>query len=311
MKTSNAATHVELLNKAFSIAHKGHRLLFELGSGDIPVIKIDNEQASAIISLQGAHLLSWIPKGQDEVIWVSDDATFLPGKSVRGGIPICWPWFGPHDENASYPAHGFARTVFWQVTDTQPLDTGETQITFNLDTSQIDQNLQNMWPQVTVAEYRITVGKSLILELTTINNSDQVMKLGQALHTYFNVGDVANTNVMGLEGKDYLDKTDGLKRKVQTVPVTISDETDRVYLQTPDDLVIDNTRRKIIIRKQGSQSTVVWNPWKEVAEKMGDLGQDGYIKMLCVESANAADDTVTIKQGESHSLRVTYAVEGV
>lgn len=310
MNTPDITNHIEQLNNAFAFQHGNHRIRFEIGKGSIPVIKIDNDQASAIISLQGAHLLSWVPSGEDEVIWMSDDATFLPGKSVRGGIPICWPWFGPHHENASYPAHGFARTVLWRVTDVQPLSTGETQITFNLDTSELDLNLQQMWPQTTVAEYRLTIGKTLLLALTTFNTSNQSITLGQALHTYFSVDDVRNTSVMGLEGKDYLDKTDGFKRKTQTGPVKITTETDRVYLQAPDDLIIDAQERKITIKKQGSHSTVVWNPWEEVAAKMGDLGPDGHLKMLCVETANAAEDVVEIKPGESHTLRVTYEVEG-
>ncbi|NOX42292.1 MAG: D-hexose-6-phosphate mutarotase [Gammaproteobacteria bacterium] len=312
MKTASIAH----LNKNFSFQNGSHSLCFKIGKGDIPVIEIQNEQASATISLQGAHLFSWVPSGEDEVIWVSEDATFAPAKSVRGGVPICWPWFGAHENNTSYPAHGFARAVLWQVTNTQQLSAGETQITFKLETNQLDasqltENIQHMWPTATIAEYSLTIAKTLTLELTTINNSDQSITLGQALHTYFNIEDVTNTTVYGLEGKDYLDKTDNFNRKIQTGPVIIDSEVDRVYLQTPDDIIIDNKKRKIIIKKQGSLSTVVWNPWKNVAEKMGDLGKEGYLKMLCVESANAAEDTISISAGESHKLTVIYEVERV
>ena len=302
---------VEQLNKDFAIQQGGNSLRFRMGEGDIPVIEIQNEQASARISLQGAHILSWIPTGEDEVIWVSEDATFAPEKSVRGGIPICWPWFGPHENNAAYPAHGFARTVLWQVTNTQALSEGTTQITFRLEPAQLDKSIQDMWPSATIAEYTLIISKTLSMELTTINNSDQSITIGEALHTYFNVEDLTKTTVYGLEGRDYLDKTDGFKRKTQTGPVTINAEVDRVYLQTQDDVIIDNTKRKIIIKKQGSQSTIVWNPWQAAAEKMGDLGKDGYLQMLCVESANAAEDSVNINAGESHRLLVTYAIDGV
>ena len=166
-----------------------------------------------------------------------------------------------------------------------------------------------MWPQATVAEYRLTIAKTLTLELATYNNSDQPIIIGQALHTYFNIEDITNTAVYGLEDKDYFDKTDNFKRKKQNGPVLINTEVDRVYLQTPDDVIIDNKKRKIVIKKQGSQSTVVWNPWKSVAEKMGDLGKDGYLKMLCVESANAAEDTVRIGVGEAHKLLVIYEID--
>lgn len=302
---------VEQLNKDFAIEQGGNSLRFRTGEGDIPVIEIQNEQASARISLQGAHILSWIPTGEDEVIWVSDDATFAPAKSVRGGIPICWPWFGAHDNNATYPAHGFARTVLWQVTNTQALSEGATQITFTLTPARLDKSIQDMWPSATIAEYTLIISKTLSIGLTTVNNSNQPITISEALHTYFNVEDLTRTTVYGLEGKDYLDKTDGFTRKTQTGPVTINAEVDRVYLQTQDDVIIDNTKRKIIIKKQGSQSTIVWNPWQAAAEQMGDLGKDGYLQMLCVESANAAEDSVNINAGESHKLSVTYAIEGI
>ena len=298
--------NIEQLNKDFSFANDYHSLIFKMGKGNIPVVEIKNDQASAAISLQGAHILSWVPAGEDDVIWLSDDAKFAAGKSVRGGVPICWPWFGAHENNTDYPAHGFARTVLWQVTKTESISSDETQITFQLDTCQLDKSLQQMWPLPTVAEYRITIAKTLTMELTTYNHSDQLITIGQALHTYFKVDDVSCTSVLGLEGKDYLDKTKDFKRKTQIGPVTFNAEVDRVYLSTADDLVINDNKRKIVIKKQGSQSTVVWNPWEKVAKKMGDLGENGYLKMLCVESANAMEDTVDIDAGGSHSLRVTY-----
>ena len=300
---------IEDLNKNFSFNDGNHYLRFKNGEGDIPVVEIKNEQASATISLQGAHVLSWKPLDENDVIWLSTDATFAAGKSVRGGIPICWPWFGAHESNASFPAHGFARTVLWQVTETKKLSDGETQITFRLQTEQLDENLQQMWPQPTMAEYRLTISKTLSLELTTYNQSDETLTIGQALHTYFNIEDISNTTVNGLEDKTYLDKTDGFNSKVQTGAVVINAEVDRVYLDTADDVTIDNNKRKIVINKQGSHSTVVWNPWKDVAEKMGDLGEEGYRKMLCVESANAADDVVHIKAGESSTLFVKYEIK--
>lgn len=300
---------IEQLNQKFALQNGDNIVRFKAGRGGIPVAEISNKQASAAVSLQGAHLLSWIPKGEDEVIWLSRDALFALGKSIRGGIPICWPWFGAHGSNSSYPAHGFARTALWWVTRVQQLSTGETQITFVLETQRLDKNFQKMWPQPTIVEYVLSIGKTLRLELTTFNNSEQSIIIGQALHTYFNIGDVTNTSVYGLEGRDYLDKPDNFKRKTQSGPIIIKDEVDRIYLQTPDDVVIDNAERKIIIKKQGSRSTIVWNPWENVAKKMGDLGEEGYLKMLCVESANAAEDTIMIAAGGSHKLQVNYEVE--
>lgn len=239
---------IEHLNNSFSFHNGNHRLIFKDGEGDITFVEVQNDQASATISLQGAQLLSWVPTGEDEVIWVSEDAMFAPAKSIRGGIPVCWPWFGAHETNTAFPAHGFARTALWQVTDTQQLSAGETQITFRLDTNQLDASVihkdgQHMWPTPTVAEYRLTIAKTLSIELTTINYSDQPITIGQALHSYFNVDDVSNVTVAGLEGKDYLDKTDSFKRKIQNGPVIIDTEVDRVYLETPDDIVIDDKKK--------------------------------------------------------------------
>jgi len=299
-------TNIEDLNKNFSFQDENNHLIFKNGPGDIPVIEIKNDQASAKISLQGAHLLSWKPQNEDDVIWLSKDATFAKGKSIRGGIPICWPWFGAHESNNSFPAHGFARTVLWQVVDTQKISSDETQITFRLSTNQLDKDIQKMWPQETIAEYRLTISKTLNLELKTFNKSNEAITIGQALHTYFNVEDISNTTVYGLEDKTYLDKPDNFNSKKQNGPITINNEVDRVYLDTADDVTIENKKRKTIIKKQGSNSTIVWNPWKDVADKMGDLGEDGYQQMLCVESANAEEDTVNISAGESYTLLVTY-----
>ena len=302
-------TSTEDLNKNFSFKDGGNYLRFKNGEGDIPVIEIQNKQASATISLQGAHVLSWKPVDEDEVIWVSTDATFAAGKSVRGGIPICWPWFGAHESNSSFPAHGFARTVLWQVTETKMLSDGETQITFRLQTDQLDESLQQMWPQATMVEYRITIAKTLSMELTTYNLSTETMTIGQALHTYFNIEDISNTTVYGLENKTYLDKTEDFNSKTQKGAVVIDTEVDRVYLDTVDDVIINNVKRQIVIKKQGSHSTVVWNPWQDVAEKMGDLGEEGYHRMLCVESANAVTDVIKIKSGESSTLFVKYEIK--
>lgn len=304
---------IDKLNEQFSFQQGDSFLRFKNTGADIPHVEINNQFASAKISLQGAHLLSWKPHTKEEVIWVSEDAIFAREKSVRGGIPLCWPWFGAaefeREINIDLPAHGFARTVFWQVIDTEQLENGETQITFQLDTTTLSINTEEMWPMPTLATYRLVVGKNLSLKLTTLNKSNEAFTLGQALHTYFNVGDIANVTVLGLDNKEYLDKTRSFERFTQTSPLTISGEVDRIYLDTDDVVKIKNNQRTIVIRTKGSHSTVVWNPGEVVANKMGDLGKDGYMKMLCVESANAAEDTVTIKPGESHQLEVLYSIE--
>ena len=299
------------LNKTFSFKNKTSRLEFKQGAGNIPLIEIENEFATARISLQGAHLLSWIPQSYDDVIWLSKEASFQPAKSIRGGIPICWPWFGAHKIKPDYPAHGFARTVMWKVLKTEVLSKGETLIVFGLDTHELPDSLQKMWPDETRAEYSITVSNALTLELVTHNESDRAIVIGQALHTYFNVQDITKVRITGLENKTYLDKPDDFKAKVQDGVISVDGEVDRVYLDTADDVIIDNKTRRIKIQKTGSHSTVVWNPGEMVADKMGDMGENGFLEMLCVESANAADDVVTIEQGRSHCLKVIYELESL
>lgn len=304
MKTPN----INDLNEQFSFITNTNSLIFKLGKGGIPIVEVQNEHASACISLQGAQVLSWIPKNNEEVIWLSEDAKYSVGQSVRGGIPICWPWFGAHTSQPSLPAHGFARKVYWQVLEVKSLVSGETQISFQLVMSGLPEQIYSMWPHDVSVRYTVTIGEILNLELTTTNHSDNEVLITQALHTYFNVEDLMKTTVEGLHGKEYLDKPDDFKRKHQSGAINFNDEVDRIYLDSKDDIKINNTKRTIVIKKQGSKSTVVWNPWEEVANKMGDMGSDGYLSMLCVESANAADDFVTIKKNSDHTLNVTYLI---
>ncbi len=301
--------NLQELNKKFSLnSNDNNRLNLIKDENGMVFIEINNEHGSARISMQGAHLLSWIPKGEKEVIWLSEQAKFAAGKSVRGGIPICWPWFGSHENNADFPAHGFARTTDWQLINTEALTDGTTRITF---TTAPQENTEAMWPPETSVQYQLTIGKRLELELLTHNNGSTAITIGQALHTYFKVADVSQVLLHGLDDTDYLDKLEGFDRKVQHGPVSINQELDRIYLNTASDCVIQDKiyKRNIIIIKCGSHSTVVWNPWQFTADKMGDLGKMGYKKMLCVESCNAAEDVVSIAPGKSHQLWVQYEVQ--
>ncbi|HHO59006.1 MAG TPA: D-hexose-6-phosphate mutarotase, partial [Thiotrichales bacterium] len=277
------AMHSDELNTHHGIEQQ---LMFITGEHDVTLINISNAHATATIRLQGAQVISWKPLREekvgvkaseadtpdyhDEVIWVSEQADFTPGKSVRGGIPICWPWFGAHKTEKDYPAHGFARTVLWQINSTQTLDDGSTRVSFTLEP---DADTAAMWPPQTSVLLHITVGRKLELELVTHNNGEAAINISQAFHTYFNVGDVRQAQLHGLEDTDYLDKLDGFSRKHQHGMITVNEEVDRVYLNTATDCVLEDRslQRNIIIIKCGSHSTVVWNPWRQTAEKMGDL----------------------------------------
>lgn len=299
-------TDISELNTRFGIPDQ---VRFELGPGGLPVVEVRNRQARASIALQGAQVLRWAPVGAEPVIWLSPDAKFAPGKSVRGGVPVCWPWFGPHPSETSYPGHGYARTVGWQPTSVAADAAGTTRLEFQLMETEAT---RAQWPHRTPVSLAVQVGSSLEFELVTRNEGDAPVVIGDALHTYFQVGDVRRIEILGLESCPYLDKVGG-GRQVQHGPVRIEAETDRIYLESSADcLIVDPVlQRRIRIEKRGSRSSVVWNPWIEKSAKMGDFGPDGYLRMVCVESTNAADDVVRIAPGGEHRLWVRYSLESL
>ena len=300
-------SELSLLNERFGIHNQ---LTFSEGPGGLAVVEIANSLAIATVALQGAHLLKWIPRDEQPVIWLSRDAKFEIGQPVRGGVPVCWPWFGPHARHSAYPAHGFVRTVPWQVCESKTLEDGATFVAFRVNWTD---TMDVFWPHRSELELGMTVGATLELDLMTRNTGAQSITIGEALHTYFAVSDVRHIAIEGLDGCRYIDKLDGDKRKHQSGPVLINAETDRIYLDTPADCLINDPgmQRRIRIAKSGSRSTVVWNPWIEKAERMADMGENGYLNMVCVETANAADDVLTIEPGDEHHLRVSYRVESL
>lgn len=294
-----------LLNERFGIRGQ---LSFSAGPGDLPVVAVGNSQASATIALQGAHVMTWTPRGQQPVLWLSRAAKYAAGKSIRGGVPICWPWFGPHATEPKFPAHGFARTVMWKVLETQVLRDGRIRLMFELIENDVT---RAFWPHSTQVQYIVTVGNSLELELITRNTGKTAVVIGGALHTYFGVDDVRHCALHGLGNCTYLDMVDGGKKKQQVGPVTIDREVDRIYLESVADILVDDPdlKRRIRVTKRGSRSSVVWNPWIDKAAKMGDLGPNGYLNMVCVESSKAAEDVVQVPESGEHRLWVRYSVE--
>ena len=252
--------------------------------------------------------MTFQPKGQAPVLWLSQYGKFAAGKSIRGGVPVCWPWFGPHPSEAGFPAHGYARTVMWEVLETGTGANGETRIHFGLIETEAT---RNQWPHASEVQVRVTIGSALRVELVTRNNGNMPIELGEALHTYFHISDVADVVIHGLEKSEYLDKVEDFARRQQQNGVCIEREVDRVYLNTEADCLIDDRglQRRIRIAKQGSRSTVVWNPWIEKADKMGDFGEAGYRGMVCVETANAFENVVTLEPGMEHSLIMVVSVE--
>jgi D-hexose-6-phosphate mutarotase len=293
------------LNQRYAIGN--HVQFKEIAEGMI-VAEVANQHALANIVLQGAHVATFQPRGEEPVIWLSPYARFAPGKSIRGGVPICWPWFGAHKTDGKLPGHGYARTVPWEVLETRALADGSTFLRFGLVESDAT---RAQWPHASTAQLEVTVGKSLREELVTTNTGSQPFELGEALHTYFQISDVGNMTIRGLENCEYLDKVQDFARFTQQDGIVIESEVDRVYVNTTADCVIEDKglKRSIRIAKQGSSSTVVWNPWTEKADKMGDFGKDGHRGMVCVESGNALENVITLAPGETHRLVAVYSVE--
>ncbi len=299
---------INTLNQKFGITGQ---LEFVQDAGGLVIAHITNKHAQSRIALQGAHVMTFQPAGEQPVLWLSSAAKLVQGKSIRGGVPICWPWFGPHASDSSFPGHGFARTVPWEVVASEALADGSTRIIFELPQSSIP---AAQWPHPCRARNTVTVGKQLTIELVTENTGKAAFEIGEALHTYFAIGDVDNMRITGLEGCTYVDKVGIAQSRKQQGAIQINSEVDRIYIDTEADCLIEDQaqKRRIRIAKKGSRSTVVWNPWIEKAAKMGDFGNDtGYRGMVCVESANAVENVVSIAPGAEHSLRVVYSTEKI
>ena len=298
------STDLQALNDQFAIPAY---LSFVAGPEGLPMAEIGNQHSMAIIALQGAHVAHFQPLGQAPVLWVSRLSSYALGKSIRGGIPVCWPWFAQHPSDPSKPFHGFARTAMWGVRGAGVLEDDATQLRLGLLDSDASRAL---WPYAFELELVVTVGPQLQAELIARNTGEAPFTVGGALHSYFQVGDVARAAIQGLAGSTYIDKVDGGAQRVQQGPITISGETDRIYLDTTAECVIEDPAlgRSIRISKAGSRTTVVWNPWAEKAALLADCGDEEYLNFVCVETANAADDVYEVAPGAEHRLIQTIGL---
>lgn len=280
-----------------------------------PVAVLDAAGSTAVVAIQGAQVLSWQRlRAPGEILWLSPVAKLGAGKAVRGGVPVCWPWFGPHPEDAKMPAHGFVRAAPWRVAGSAASARRATLVLI-FDATAIDPAL---WPFRAAAEIEITLAETLTISLSTSNLGDETLPLTQALHTYLAVGDIADVSLSGLEDHTYVDQLDSgtrhvLGRHVQAGEIVVTSEVDRIYQGAPGTItVLDRSLgREIRVSNTGSRSTVIWNPWIEKAERLGDLGHDGYRRMLCVEAANAGDDVVRIAPRARHRLVTEISVRPI
>lgn len=273
------------------------------GNGGLPKIQIETAAAKAEIYLHGAQITSWQPSGAGEVLFLSEKSHWQDGKAIRGGIPVCFPWFRAKADDPHAPSHGFVRTREWQIESVSAA--GDNAVCARFSTRS-DAGSRKWWPFEFRLEYAITVGKSLRLELAMTNAGDGELRFEEALHTYFKVGDVRRARVMGLEGVSYLDNRDNNREKEQQRELVISGQTDNAYRNATGAVeIIDPVLgRRMRTSKQNSHSTIVWNPWSEGAAGLADFGADEWQTMLCVEGGNILDSAVRLQPGTSHTMTI-------
>ncbi len=283
-------------------------LHFIPGPGALPVAELTNAFGQATVALHGAHVMSYIPAGENPVIWMSEKSLFGAGEPIRGGVPVCWPWFGP-DPAGKFGGHGFARLSDWRVHDTAETPSGESAITFELDNTMVDAKFNAAPFRL---ELTVTLGSTLAIALKVFNTGADKLSYSGALHTYFKVGEASRISVEGLEECEYSDKVLNVEG-VQHGGIVIDREIDRVYRNTSGicRIVDPDLKRVIRIAKAGSISTVVWNPWIAKSQRMSDFGDEEFHTMVCVEAANApaAGDARELVPGGMAELRQVIGVE--
>jgi glucose-6-phosphate 1-epimerase len=311
----------EELNSKFEIPGV---LRFEKAQGGLTAARVTTPATEALIYTQGAHLTHWKPADQAPAIFVSEKTEYEPGKPIRGGVPVVFPWFAERHDGKQGPMHGFARTSEWTLAFAA-MSGDDLHMMWTLESNDLTRQLGFDHFKV---GYRMTIGHKLSLELTIANDSgngggaskQEMEKNGaplvfeEAFHTYYAVADARQVTIDGLGGTEYIDKVDGFKRKRQTEPVLhLTGRTDRPYLSTSATCVLHDPagKRKIIVAKSGSESTVVWNPWEEFCAKMPDMLPDAWLHMTCIETANVGDNTITLKPGATHSMKVDVTIEAL
>jgi glucose-6-phosphate 1-epimerase len=278
------------------------------GNGGLPRVQITGAFGQGEMYLHGAHVTSWKPTGNDEVIFVSTKSRWEEGQAIRGGIPICFPWFRGKSDDLHAPAHGFVRTKMWQLESIIENENGVAVTMF----TQSDDHSRKWWPGEFRLVHRATFGSHLRLELICTNTGTTPFRFEEALHTYNRVASIEDVRVQGLDGVSYLDNTDSNKEKTQRGAILIASQTDSAYCHTQNevDLLDQNKKRRIRLRKENSLSTVVWNPWSEGAARLQDLGDGEWKQYLCVEASNILGAAINLAPGQEHRMAAVITVDG-
>jgi glucose-6-phosphate 1-epimerase len=281
---------------------------FREGQGGLVRLDLTAGGAEAHVYLQGAHVTHWAPAAGRGVLWVSRRSRFEAGMPIRGGVPVCFPWFGPCESDPDLPLHGFARRMDWRVESVAQPDAEHVAVSLALTA---DDRTRAMWPHEFELRHTITVGPELSMALEVRNTGAAPFTFTEAFHPYFAVADIRKARVSGLQGTDFIDLRDGSRHHDDAPQVTFEQETDREYVNTQGPCVLEGGLhwRRVRIEKSGSDSTVLWNPWAAQAASMPDFGDDEWPQMLCVEPSNAATcNAVPLAPAERHTLRMTIRV---
>ena len=271
-----------------------------------PVFEIEHPAVTARVARHGAHLMEWTPAGQAAGLYLSPQSLYQPGKAIRGGIPVCWPWFGPSPVDPALPAHGFARTRAWEPGDFTEDEHG-VRLVFTLRDSE---ETRRLWPHAFHLELTMELGTSLHLSLRISNPGDAPFTITGALHTYLATGDIHQVRASGLDGVPYLDTVGPETQRTQAGDILFDHEVDRIYhTASPITLHDPAQRRDLIITGTGSQSAIVWNPWIAKTQTLADLPDADYTRFVCVETANARQDAITIPPGGHHVLATHIRIQ--
>jgi glucose-6-phosphate 1-epimerase len=276
------------------------------GDGGLAFISVQNQAARAKICLLGATVMEYQPAGAEPVLWTSPNSRFAVGTPIRGGIPVCWPWFG-QSATPGLPAHGFVRTLLWEVSRAEEESAEQTLV--ELACHENEETLK-LWPHAFNLRLRVHVGAELRVELETSNRGALEFDFSAALHTYFAISDIGDIQIDGLEKTPFLSKVHNFARFVESAPLRIGEQVDRVYLDTETACTIhDAAGRRIVVEKYGSRTTVVWNPWAKLAAEMADLGPETYRKYVCLETVVGPQEEMKLAAGETHVLKQRIRVE--
>jgi glucose-6-phosphate 1-epimerase len=290
-------SQIDALNRAFGIPNVAAVLA---GNGGLSKIRVTAPSASAEIYLQGAQITSWQPANAEEVLFLSQQSHWQDGKAIRGGIPVCFPWFRAKADDASAPAHGFVRTKEWQL-ESVKLDSESVVVTCS---TEDDESTRRWWPHSFRVVYTLSIGSSLRLQLVVTNTGQTPFRFEEALHTYFRVSQAEAVSVRGLDQVAYLDNVDANHRKVQSGDVIFTGKTDNAYIDVPSAAeLLDPANHRIFRTEKGnSATTVVWNPWQEGAAALSDLGDEEWRQFACVEASNILGSAITLEPGRTHSM---------